>query len=233
MVVHLISVALTGFLCYIANPGQDLFSWHPFCMSIGFILLLLQAIVIFSPESSLTPNSPRPDKIQVHWMLHAFGVASAAFGFAAVYFNKEINGRKHFTTWHSRFGLMSLAGVVLAVFGGIMAKYSHKLRGMIKPITLKLYHGTGSMIVFLLAMVTVSLSTYSNWFHNRMGKYPWVGRICLWAPIILAICVARQVTQSYLPRILDKRDSEIDSKAKNIQAKIDTKIKKDKVRKDD
>ena len=60
MVVHLISVALTGFYFYLANPGSDLFSWHPVCMSLGFVLLLLQAIVIFSPESSLTPNSPRP-----------------------------------------------------------------------------------------------------------------------------------------------------------------------------
>ena len=63
MVVHLISVALTGFYFYLANPGSDLFSWHPVCMSLGFVLLLLQAIVIFSPESSLTPNSPRPVSI--------------------------------------------------------------------------------------------------------------------------------------------------------------------------
>ena len=60
MVVHIISVALTGFYFYLANPGSDLFSWHPVCMSTAFVLLLLQAIVIFSPESSLTPNSPRP-----------------------------------------------------------------------------------------------------------------------------------------------------------------------------
>jgi len=77
MVVHIISVALTGFYIYLANPGKDLFylfSWHPVLMSIGFVLLLLQAIVMFSPESSLTPNSPRADKVQLHWMLHAFGL---------------------------------------------------------------------------------------------------------------------------------------------------------------
>ena len=59
MVVHIISIALTGFYFYLANPGSDLFSWHPVCMSTAFVLLLLQAIVIFSNESSLTPNSPR------------------------------------------------------------------------------------------------------------------------------------------------------------------------------
>ncbi len=60
MVVHIISVALTGFYFWLAKPGTDLFSWHPACMAMAFVLLLLQAIVIFSPESSLTPTSPRP-----------------------------------------------------------------------------------------------------------------------------------------------------------------------------
>jgi len=214
MVVHIISVALTGFYIYLANPGKDLFSWHPVLMSIGFVLLLLQAIVMFSPESSLTPNSPRTDKVQLHWMLHAFGAASACFGFAAVFFNKEMNGRKHFSTWHSKLGLATMLGLFLAVLGGIAANYTQKLKTVVKPINVKVWHATGGMIIFIMAMVTVALATYSNWFHNRMGKMPWVGRICLLAPIILAICVARQVTQSYLPRVLTPRDSAIDAKAK-------------------
>merc|ERR1711971_889975 len=144
MVVHLISVALTGFYFYLANPGKDLFSWHPVCMSLGFVLLILQAIVIFSPESSLTPNSPRTDKVQLHWLLHAFGVASACFGFAAVFFNKEINGRKHFTTWHSKLGLATMVGLLCAVLGGISANYTHQLRTFVKPINVKVWHATGN-----------------------------------------------------------------------------------------
>ena len=59
MVVHIISVAFTGFIMYLANPGSDLFSWHPTCMSVAFMLLLLQAIILFSPESSLFPTTPK------------------------------------------------------------------------------------------------------------------------------------------------------------------------------
>ena len=127
-----------------------------------------------------------------------------------------------------------MIGVFLAILGGLVAKYSHKLRNYVKPINVKLYHATGGMIVFVLAMIAAALATYSNWFHNRMGKSaPWVGRLCMWAPIILAICVARQVTQSYLPRILQPRDSAIDAKAKTIQAKVEAKLKKEKPRKED
>lgn len=227
MVVHIISVALTAFYLYAANPGSDLFSWHPTCMSVAFVLLLLQAIVIFSPESSLTPTSPKPEKVQLHWILHLFGLVSAVCGFGAVYLNKEMNNRKHFVSWHSKFGFATMVGVLCAIIGGLMAKYSLNLRNWIRPINMKLYHATAGMLVFLCAMTTVALATYSNWFHNRFGKTGWVGRICLWAPIILAVCVARQVTQSYLPRILEPRESELDAKARLVQSKIEAKLKKD------
>ena len=59
MVVHLLSLAFTGYLIYTAGPGTDLFSWHPTCMTVCFILLMLQAIVLFSPESSLVPGTQR------------------------------------------------------------------------------------------------------------------------------------------------------------------------------
>ena len=137
-----------------------------------------------------------------------------------------MNKRKHFTTWHSRFGLAAMVGVLLAVLGGLLAKYSHKMKNWIRPINVKLYHATGSMLVFMAGMTAVALATYSNWFHNRVGKMEYgavIGRLCLWSPIILALCVARQVTQSYLPRILKPRDSAIDAKAKKLEAKVEAK----------
>jgi len=57
MVVHILSVALTGFFFWLASPGTNLFSWHPTCMAVAFCLMLLQAIVVFSPESSLFLSS--------------------------------------------------------------------------------------------------------------------------------------------------------------------------------
>ena len=32
---------------------------------------------------------------------------------------------------------------------------------------MRIYHATFGMIVFVLAMTTVALATYSNWFRNR------------------------------------------------------------------
>ena len=93
--------------------------------------------------------------------------------------------------------------------------------------------------VFGLAMVTTCLGCYSNWFLKRVDGYLWRWttiiiinvtnhffatkaiiitflRCCFWSPIILLVCVARQVnlwrnrsetyfvpkvTQSFLPRV--------------------------------
>jgi len=199
MVLHLITVGLTGLVLYTAVPGTDLFSWHPALMTTAFCLLMCQAIVIFSPESSLLQSSSRSDKIQLHWILNLFSILGTAGGFGAIYLNKEIAGKSHFTTWHGQFGLATVLGILGAALGGLAAKYSGYLRSYAKPINVKLYHATGALVVFTLAMITMCLACYSNWFRKRVDGFLW--RCAFWSPVILVVCVARQVTQSYLPRV--------------------------------
>ena len=71
---------------------------------------------------------------------------AAAGGFGAIYLNKEIAGKKHFTTWHGTFGLLTVIGVLMAAAGGLVAKYSLLVKNYIKPINVKLYHATGGML---------------------------------------------------------------------------------------
>ena len=76
-----------------------------------------------------------------------FSLLAAAGGFGSIYLNKEIAGKKHFTSWHGQFGLATCVGVVVAALGGIAAKYSGGfLRNYIRPINTKLYHATGALI---------------------------------------------------------------------------------------
>jgi len=118
MVFHLITGALSVFMLYTASPGSDLFSWHPTLMTVSFCLIMSQAIAIFSPESSLLQSSDRRDKVQLHWILNLFSIISAAGGFGAIYLNKEIVGKKHFTSWHGLLGLITCIGVLMTALGG-------------------------------------------------------------------------------------------------------------------
>lgn len=104
------------------------------------------------------------------------------------------------------------------------------MKKWIRPINTKLYHATAGMLVFVCAMITVALACYSNWFKNRVDG--WIWRICFWSPIVLALCVARQVTQSYLPRVCSQKESVLDEKERKIQEKVEAKLNKTKVLKD-
>jgi hypothetical protein len=58
-------VAFTAAVMYLSVPGTDLFSWHPTCMAVGFVLLANQAIMVFSKESGLFPTSTRNGIYQI------------------------------------------------------------------------------------------------------------------------------------------------------------------------
>ncbi len=139
----------------------------------------------------------------------------------------QVNDRAHFTSWHGKFGLATVAGAFLVALGGLCAKYAASLRRLIRPATLRLYHATGGMLVFVSAMSTVALACYSNWFRNRV-EAAWAWRLAFWSPVVLAVCVARQVTQSYLPRVLARRESELDAKARAVQEKVEEKLRRAK-----
>lgn len=229
MVVHIASVAFTAGILYLAVPGSDLFSWHPTCMSVGFVLLVCQAIMVFSRESGLFVSSPRSEKHTLHAILNAFAFVSILFGIGAVYLNKEINNKKHFKTWHGKLGLATFVLLLGSVVGGVVNKYNQYFKRLIKPATVRIYHATFGMIVFVLAMTTVALATYSNWFRNRTA--PWVARAALSVPLVLAVVVMRQVSQAYIPRMFDQRESELDAKARMVQEKVEAKLKKAKEKK--
>ena len=79
-------------------------------------------------------------------ILNLFAMLAAAGGFGSIYLNKEIAGRKHFTTWHGFCGLLTCIGVLLAGVGGLLAKYNVWIKNYVKPINVKLYHATGALL---------------------------------------------------------------------------------------
>ena len=78
----------------------DPFPFLPF----QYGLFMLEAILIFSPHSSLLSSSARSVKVKYHWLLQVVANVLIALGFVAIYYNKNINSKPHFTTWHGCVG---------------------------------------------------------------------------------------------------------------------------------
>ena len=72
-----------------------------------------------------------------------FGIAGS---FGAIYLNKTIAEKPHFTSWHSKFGLAAIGAVLLSAGLGVAAKYCTSLRNWVKPINMKLYHATIALL---------------------------------------------------------------------------------------
>ena len=96
-----------------------------------------------------------------------------------------------------RIGLAAVVGVFLTAVWGVAAKYcSGFIKNYIRPINTKLYHATLALVVFCLGMAAICLACYSNWVRRRVDGYFW--RLMFFTPIVLAVCMARQVSDLFI-----------------------------------
>ncbi|XP_033115447.1 cytochrome b561 domain-containing protein 2-like [Anneissia japonica] len=202
MVAHLIAIGFTGFIIYEAWPGSSLFSWHPTLMTLAFAFLMFEAVIFFSPESSLLPQASRKVKTSYHWITNTSALIAAAVGFTVIVVNKAINDKPHFKSWHGFLGLITLIYSVVQATGGVPILYHKFFAGRFKLGDLKLYHATSGLILFCLVYATLVLALYSNWFTGKVTGIWWY--VALGCPAWLALVVMNQVTSEYLPRALKK-----------------------------
>lgn len=166
--VHIIAVGLPLVVICLAQPGTSLFSWHPTLMVLSFGFLMTEAILIFSPQSSVILSAPRATKVKFHWILQTLALAAALLGFAVIYYNKNLNSKPHFKSWHGIMGFSTVVLICLQSLQGIGVLYSKlPLVNKLKPRQLKQLHGVSGSLVFLVACITLSLGFYSNWFTKN------------------------------------------------------------------
>ncbi|XP_078595293.1 transmembrane reductase CYB561D2-like [Branchiostoma floridae x Branchiostoma japonicum] len=198
MVAHAAAVILAAVVIYTAWPGSSLFSWHPTLMVTGYGLLMTEAILMFSPESSLMINAMRKSKVRFHWILQAGAVVCAVGGLMAIYLNKERMGKDHFVSWHGLIGVTTVVFSVVQSMGGINLLYPKLLKSWMTLAQLKMYHATFGLLGYALACGSLALGINSNWFSQEVEGMLWV--VCLCCPAILALVIMQQVTTAYLGR---------------------------------
>ncbi|KFW07148.1 Cytochrome b561 domain-containing protein 2, partial [Fulmarus glacialis] len=73
-----------------------------------FSFLMTEALLIFSPETSLLRSFSRKVKVRVHWALQLLALLCALLGLGVITYNKHLNGKAHFVTWHGLTGLLTV-----------------------------------------------------------------------------------------------------------------------------
>uniref|UniRef100_A0A182WDV5 ascorbate ferrireductase (transmembrane) n=1 Tax=Anopheles minimus TaxID=112268 RepID=A0A182WDV5_9DIPT len=159
--------AVAGYITYHCfNKAMVLFSWHPTFMSIGYLILMSQAVLTMSGSNYFTHRCHHRTKVFVHWLLQALAGILITIASVCIFLNKVRLGKPHFQTLHGIFGLVTVCVTLASIGGGVTTKYAFQLRHYISPIYGKLMHGIAGTVAYLLATTTISLGVYSRWFQE-------------------------------------------------------------------
>ncbi|XP_060765972.1 transmembrane reductase CYB561D2 isoform X2 [Neoarius graeffei] len=194
---HLLCAAFTGFVAILTKPGSSLFSWHPFLMTLAFSFFMTEAILLFSPHSSPVAKLKHQVKSRLHWILQCSCVSCALAGLGTIFYNKHLNSKPHFSTWHGLMGVVTVCVVVLQSAGALPLIY-HKLVKGWSLAKLKRYHAAAGLVTYLLGSVSLLLGTCSTWFTASVGENAWY--VTMLCPTLSALTIMSQVTNAYMAK---------------------------------
>ncbi|XP_030723126.1 transmembrane reductase CYB561D2 [Globicephala melas] len=194
---HILALGFTIFVAVLARPGSSLFSWHPVLMSLAFSFLMTEALLVFSPESSLLRSLSRKGRARCHWVLQLLALLCALLALGLVILHKEQLGKAHLATWHGRAGLLAVLWAGLQCSGGVGLLYP-KLLPRWPLAKLKLYHATSGLVGYLLGSASLLLGMCSLWFTATVTGGVWY--LAVLCPVVTSLVIMNQVSNAYLYR---------------------------------
>ncbi|MEE6515878.1 hypothetical protein FKM82_025014, partial [Ascaphus truei] len=174
-----------------------LFSWHPFLMTLAFSFLMTEAVLVFSPDSSLFRSLSRRARVRTHWALQLLAVLCALLGLGIIYTNKMQQGKRHLSTWHGLLGTLTVLCALLQSLGGVSLLYPKLLQSW-SLAQRKLYHATAGLLGYLLGCASLLLGMCSIWFSASVTGVSWY--LCAMCPLLTGLVIMNQVSNAYLYR---------------------------------
>ncbi|NWV36345.1 C56D2 protein, partial [Grantiella picta] len=189
-----------GRMCRRTSPCASLaglFSWHPLLMALAFSFLMTEALLIFSPETSLLRSFSRKVRVRAHWALQLVALLCALLGLGIITYNKHLNGKGHFVTWHGLTGLLAVLYAGGQCAGGVLLLYPKLMKNWTLA-KLKLYHATSGLVGYLLGCASLMLGMCSLWFTTTVTGASWY--LAMLCPVVTSLVIMNQVSNAYLYR---------------------------------
>ncbi|XP_071351052.1 transmembrane reductase CYB561D2 [Trachinotus anak] len=197
VLTHFICIFFSVFITFLSRPGTSLFSWHPFLMTLAFSFFMTEAILLFSPHGSPVKRLPHKTKGRVHWILQCLCVSCAVLGLAAISYNKHLNGKPHFTSWHGLLGLLTVCVAGLQSLAAVPLIYHSLAKGW-SLAKLKRYHAASGLVTYLLGSISLLFGLCSAWFTASVREHTWyLSALC---PALSALIIMNQVTSAYMAK---------------------------------
>lgn len=125
---------------------------------------MAESFLTFSPSNLLTRRLAHQSQIYVHWVLQVFAAIFITSGLFAAVIRKIDRGKLHFQSYHAIFGIVTVVLTYATMAGGLPTKYAFRLRRFVRPVYSKCAHSTMGLVTYGVAVVSILLGLYSNWF---------------------------------------------------------------------
>ncbi len=161
-VVQTASVASAVALALAVLPGLyagELFPWHPLLMAVGYLGFMAEGI-LSAHRFRTMDGAPRAAAIANHSLVQGAAAGCALAGFAAIYANKALHGKPHFSTLHGKCGALALITAVGAPALGAVSFRALGLLGRLPPAaqpTVKWAHRLLGAVAWALGLVAMQL----------------------------------------------------------------------------
>ncbi|KFQ37321.1 Cytochrome b561 domain-containing protein 2, partial [Mesitornis unicolor] len=162
-----------------------------------FSFLMTEALLVFSPETSLLRSFSRKVKVRVHWALQLLALLCALLGLGIITYNKHLNGKAHFVTWHGLTGMLAVLYTGGQCAGGALLLYPKLVKNWTLA-KLKLYHATSGLVGYLLGCASLMLGMCSLWFTTSVTGISWY--LAMLCPLLTSLVIMNQVSNAYLYR---------------------------------
>lgn len=183
---HLLLILPILYILVVAfHRPEQLFTWHPICMSLG-ALMIIEGVFSISGEALLSHKLSRANRITIHWIMLTTGLCLILSGLIIAIVNKNNLNKDHFVSFHAILGLTTIVLASLVAIFGIIANNTRWLYPRIRPVLIKVLHAFGGITMTILFIASVIAGSYTHWLeHQNVGDHD-VGKKLVFASLFIA-----------------------------------------------
>ena len=167
------------------------------------MFFMSEGVLSFSAWFSLYPSAARDIKTRWHWVLLVLTMVSAYSGLAAITYNKIINNKHHYVSWHGFSGIIVCGTLALQASGGLVQMYPSILPFAIRRVILKRLHAFSGTVTFSGAMLTLVLGLYTKWFSGNVAS-PYLWWACCACPVVMFSAVFFQFVKNHVVQMFTR-----------------------------
>ena len=156
-----------------ANGGlsSGWFALHPTLQTLS-LLCFTYGILTLQPTNQ--PKTKAAGLMRHQAAIFFVGVPCIALGTFAVWYNKILNGRPHFATWHGTIGIISVFWLMFQAFlgGGSVWSGGSLFGGGMKAKAVWKYHRVCGYTLFPMLLLSINLGGWwSSWGENYVPGF--------------------------------------------------------------